>query len=116
MITPVVTKVSQATRPSGSDAMISSRTASEIRSASLSGWPSVTDSDVNRYRLDIDPPIHQAVSRRADGPVGADYRGQADHPTVDARVLLPLGQPGHPTARGLAGVSRQKGRYRLAHR
>src|SRR5216684_3322290 len=46
--TPVVTSVSQATRPFGSCFMTSSRTASEIWSAILSGWPSVTDSDVNR--------------------------------------------------------------------
>src|SRR5216683_6336118 len=45
---PVVTSVSQATRPFGSCLMTSSRTASEIWSAILSGWPSVTDSDVNR--------------------------------------------------------------------
>jgi hypothetical protein len=45
---PVVTKVSQATRPSGSTARIASRTASEIWSASLSGCPSVTDSEENR--------------------------------------------------------------------
>ncbi|GBC86479.1 hypothetical protein HRbin12_00468 [bacterium HR12] len=46
---PVVTRVSQATRPSGSTARIASRIASEIWSASLSGCPSVTDSEVNRY-------------------------------------------------------------------
>src|SRR5260370_38143906 len=46
--TPVVTSVSQATRPFGSCFMASSRTASEIWSAILSGWSSVTDSDVNR--------------------------------------------------------------------
>src|SRR5260370_17844490 len=45
---PVVTRVSQATRPLGSCFRTSSRTASEIWSAILSGWPSVTDSDVNR--------------------------------------------------------------------
>ena len=45
---PVVTRVSQATRPVGSYARIASRTASEIWSAILSGWPSVTDSDVKR--------------------------------------------------------------------
>src|SRR5205807_1587885 len=45
---PVVTRVSQATRPFGSCFITSSRTASEIWSAILSGWPSVTDSDVNR--------------------------------------------------------------------
>src|SRR5437870_4304645 len=46
--TRVVTSVSQATRPFGSCFITSSRTESEIWSAILSGWPSVTDSDVNR--------------------------------------------------------------------
>src|SRR6185312_10099862 len=51
---PVVISVSQATRPSGSSVRTASRIASEIWSAILSGWPSVTDSDVNRNeRADI---------------------------------------------------------------
>src|SRR5262245_9940793 len=45
---PVVMSVSQATRPIGSSARTASRTESEIWSAILSGWPSVTDSEVNR--------------------------------------------------------------------
>ena len=44
---PVVTSVSHATRPYGSSARTASRTLSLIWSAILSGWPSVTDSDVN---------------------------------------------------------------------
>jgi hypothetical protein len=47
MTRPVVTSVSQATRPRGSSVRTASRTESEIWSATLSGWPSVTDSDVN---------------------------------------------------------------------
>src|SRR6185312_2626896 len=43
---PVVISVSQATRACGSPARTASRTESEIWSAILSGWPSVTDSDV----------------------------------------------------------------------
>src|SRR3982075_3697393 len=43
---PVVISVSQATRPMGSSFRTASRTESEIWSAILSGWPSVTDSDV----------------------------------------------------------------------
>src|SRR3970040_479434 len=46
---PVVVAVSQATRASGSSRMIASRIASLIWSHILSGWPSVTDSDVKRY-------------------------------------------------------------------
>ena len=38
--------VSQATRPVGSSLRTASRTASETWSAILSGWPSVTDSEV----------------------------------------------------------------------
>src|SRR6478736_7550518 len=45
---PVVTRVSTATRPFGSAARIASRMLSEIWSQILSGCPSVTDSDVNR--------------------------------------------------------------------
>src|SRR5882672_1159830 len=51
---PVVKKVSQATRPWASSSRTASRTVSEIWSAILSGWPSVTDSDVNR-KLSIAP-------------------------------------------------------------
>ena len=45
---PVVTRVSQATLDSGSWLRNSSRMASEIWSATLSGWPSETDSDVKK--------------------------------------------------------------------
>src|SRR5262252_527244 len=43
---PVVISVSQATLPFGSSVRTASSTESEIWSAILSGWPSVTDSDV----------------------------------------------------------------------
>src|SRR5581483_4850383 len=52
-ICPVIANVSHATRPCGSSLRIASRTASEIWSATLSGWPSVTDSEVNRRRYAI---------------------------------------------------------------
>src|SRR3954468_4342417 len=45
------TSVSAATRERGSWARIASSTASEIWSATLSGWPSDTDSDVKRNSL-----------------------------------------------------------------
>src|SRR5271165_4648639 len=48
---PVAVRVSQATRLNGSSVRQASRTASEIWSAILSGWPSVTDSEVKRYRF-----------------------------------------------------------------
>merc|ERR1712169_73629 len=43
---PVVTRVSQATRAVGSPSITASKTESEIASAILSGWPSVIDSEV----------------------------------------------------------------------
>ena len=49
MTRPVVVAVSQATRAFGSSRMIASRIASLTWSHILSGWPSVTDSEVNRY-------------------------------------------------------------------
>src|SRR3954454_21549815 len=49
---PGVTSVSQDTRDEVSAASKASRTASEIASATLSVWPSVTDSDVKRQRSD----------------------------------------------------------------
>src|ERR1700741_430650 len=52
--TPVLTRVSQATRGGGSRASRASSTASEIWSATLSGWPSETDSEVNRCRSGIE--------------------------------------------------------------
>src|SRR5947207_14055184 len=47
---PVFASDSHATLAFGSCARIPSRIASEMASQTLSGWPSVTDSDVNRYR------------------------------------------------------------------
>src|SRR3712207_2897044 len=47
---PVVIRVSTATRLFGSCASIASRIESLIWSAILSGWPSVTDSEVKRRR------------------------------------------------------------------
>src|SRR4051794_9102264 len=73
---PVVTSVSQATRPIGSSVRTASRIESEIWSAILSGWPSVTDSDVKRkLRSAIRP------GRLPDGDRTAD----AQDGTVDRR-------------------------------
>src|SRR6266566_1710058 len=67
---PVVTNVSQPTRPIGSCFITSSNTASEIWSAILSGWPSVTDSEVNRKflspSLKTNAPLGLAVLFRSD--------------------------------------------------
>ena len=48
---PVLVSVSAATRLWGSWVKIASRIASEIWSATLSGWPSETDSEVKRKSL-----------------------------------------------------------------
>src|SRR5579884_474968 len=50
---PVVRRVSHATRLVESTARAASRTASDIWSATLSGCPSVTDSEVNWWRRGI---------------------------------------------------------------
>src|SRR5687768_2580427 len=66
---PVVTSVSTATRLFGSSLSSASRTASEIWSATLSGWPIVTDSLVNRWVLrrncgDTSAPSRNFVCKR----------------------------------------------------
>src|SRR2546423_3636763 len=71
---PVVISVSHATRPSESSLSTASSTASEIWSATLSGWPSVTDSEVKRNsratelldRHEAADPSHVAVLRPVD--------------------------------------------------
>src|SRR3990170_1210625 len=76
---PVVTSVSHATRPLGSSARTASSTASEIWSAILSGWPSVTDSEVNGNE-------RAAIGRKATCAVGGLLRrGLASHELVDER-------------------------------
>src|SRR5690242_11212442 len=62
---PVVTSVSQATRAAASLVRMASRIASEIWSAILSGWPSVTDSDVKTWRASnmwMDLPLARQTS------------------------------------------------------
>src|SRR6185312_2969698 len=66
MATPVLTSVSQATCACLSCARIASRTASDIWSATLSGWPSETDSEVNRWLL-IVALLPWVLSLYADG-------------------------------------------------
>src|SRR5258705_1487620 len=61
---PVVTRVSQATRAVGSSAKAASSTASEIWSDILSGCPSVTDSEVNRYPDSVVKPTPLFIGTR----------------------------------------------------
>src|ERR1700745_871946 len=67
-----------ATRPEGSSRSTASRTPSEIWSAILSGWPSVTDSEVKRYSLSFIEagkasgfPAFRLPVGEASAPVGA---------------------------------------------
>src|SRR5256885_5280999 len=81
---------SHATRASGSFARIASRIASEIWSASLSGWPSVTDSDVNRVDavMAISPPLNLP---RRQGPASEWESPQAPGSYLwDAGILPQL--------------------------
>src|SRR5436190_960363 len=65
---PVVISVSHATRPFGSPPMTASRTESETWSAILSGWPSVTDSELKENeRFDM-------RARLADAQEGGERR------------------------------------------
>src|ERR687897_2205156 len=97
---PVFTSVSHATRPSGSSAITASRTPSEIWSAILSGWPSVTDSEVNRNSLSESGWVVMRPGRvhMARGPsVGNHYRAFPD----------PFGRASsHDHARGAAAGAR----------
>src|SRR5215218_3541220 len=69
---PVLTSVSQATRPLTSSRSTASRTESEIWSAILSGWPSVTDSEVKRYSR-----AAMAAKRLVDLQEGGERAGAA---------------------------------------
>src|SRR5687768_8747177 len=71
---PVVTSVSQATRAVGSSPIMASSTASEIASATLSGCPSVTDSDVKRWEAGtgLGKEVLRGRSAKRKGTWGAD--------------------------------------------
>src|SRR6266705_7092169 len=87
---PVVSRVSQATRLAESSLRQASRIASEIWSASLSGWPSVTDSEVNRVDavMAISPPLNLP---RRQGPASGWEGPQAPGSYLwDAGILAQL--------------------------
>src|SRR4029434_6646900 len=88
---PVVSNVSHATRPDGSSARIESRTASEIWSAILSGWPSVTDSEVKVQRLTAFAPGRLvgrvSSSAGAEGDDGIEHRRGHDPFFSQADIL-----------------------------
>src|SRR5215467_12446072 len=72
---PVLVNVSQATREPLSSLMRASRMASETWSQSLSGWPSVTLSDVNKY-----------------SDIGDSLRGRVDSGTAQSPSVTPGSQ------------------------
>src|ERR1044072_1610369 len=96
---PVFTSVSHATRPVGSSRSTASRTPSEIWSAILSGWPSVTDSEVNRYSLSLWLMRRESVASRPAAAPAVRLPALAllalvevdDHP--DPLQTVPLADP-----------------------
>src|ERR1017187_4822354 len=75
---PVAVRVSQATRLVESSARQASRMASEIWSAILSGWPSVTDSEVNKQRL-----VGRRIARALEQQCGILLVIAVDHDSVE---------------------------------
>src|SRR5450755_3101578 len=98
---PVAVKVSQATRLEVSSVRQASRMASEIWSAILSGWPSVTDSEVNRWRF-FDKLLLLASDLRVTN--GGDWSAHNDHETSLSGVHSRL--PENPDRRNNFGPSR----------
>src|SRR5688500_18244277 len=88
--TPVLTIVSQATRARLSCARIASSTASEIWSATLSGWPSETDSEVKRVLLDIAQAPERDISLYSDEKMAAHSTCRRG-PGIVARAVLHAG-------------------------
>src|SRR3954470_10604541 len=80
---PVFTSVSHATRPYGSCASTASSTPSEIWSDTLSGWPSVTDSDVNRYSLSANPAMRGSPLEVVREPAVDSSSGHPEHRLED---------------------------------
>src|SRR3954471_11652652 len=84
---PVLTSVSHATRPPASSRRTASSTPSEIWSAILSGWPSVTDSEVNRYSLS-DGRVMPERLRFVSGAGGGDLEEVGDHHVLVAELQV----------------------------
>src|ERR1700722_821654 len=98
---PVVISVSTATRLAGSSLIIASRTASLIWSAILSGWPSVTDSEVKSRRATV-------VSVRNKSTVSVEFSrkcpatAQVSDGSETSRPLLAFAHHDPARGRGLA--------------
>src|SRR5581483_168710 len=104
---PVAVRVSQATRLTGSSRRQASRMASEIWSAILSGWPSVTDSEVNKKRF-LDGNDYLLRLHWAGGPQGKSLTR-----LVQRGCRLTSGDPTGRDRRGALGGRPSK---RLAER
>jgi hypothetical protein len=96
------TRVSHATRLSGSCARQASRTLSEMRSATLSGWPSPTDSEENTNdaagaveRGARHGGQHVVLPHRQAPPLGERLRGQAPELAVQADHRLGVEEERH---------------------
>src|ERR1700753_3085128 len=83
---PVLTNVSQGTRAPGSSLRIASRTPSEIWSATLSGCPSVTDSDVKRCSPSASGLEFGIGEGETKEPAKQGLLGRGLRPTAAARV------------------------------
>src|SRR6516162_10078352 len=98
---PVVIMVSTATRLPGSSLIMASRMASLIWSAILSGWPSVTDSEVKRRRATFGSPL-------ACGDCG-EFILDCGEFSPDLRIGQPRGdQVPHHVSQGLLGPARDR--------
>src|SRR5919199_2750139 len=84
---PVFTSVSHATRPVGSSRSTASSTPSEIWSAILSGWPSVTDSEVNRNSLSGGRVMPEGL-RFVSGAGRGDLEQVRDHHVLVAELQV----------------------------
>src|SRR3989442_7276604 len=84
------TSVSAATRERGSCAKIASSTASEIWSATLSGWPSDTDSEVKRKSLIADGSLGEGRKDTKFAPL--HDHGRSPHRGSALSVSPPIGK------------------------
>ena len=93
-----MTIVSQATRAIGSSARIASRIESEIWSAILSGWPSVTDSDVKvHWRVTGCSLCVETASRMARATARLSVRGISCAVPSAARITTAFVSCSKPT-------------------
>src|ERR1700749_4531358 len=98
---PGVIMVSTATRLPGSSLIMESRMASLIWSAILSGWPSVTDSEVKRRRATFGTPL-------ARGDCG-EFILDCGEFSRDLPIRQPRGdQVPHHVGQGLLGTARDR--------